>query len=172
MPRCAAEGMGSKTAPREGRQEVGGARSGMTQQAASGVPDKATQGAEARRRGQWWWAEASVWTERMVSARGNGVKACPRAGRRPDPWGGKWYSLMDEVVRPTTLEAAWRKVARNHGAAGVDGQSIERFAAQGERYLQELQHGLENGSYRPRPVKRVEIPKDDGRTRPLGIPTV
>jgi RNA-directed DNA polymerase len=104
----------------------------------------------------------------MVSALGNGVK------------GGKWYSLMDKslpqakagVVRPTTLEAAWRKVARNHGAAGVDGQSIERFMAQAERYLQELQHSLEDGSYRPHPVKRVEIPKGDGRTRPLGIPTV
>ena len=132
----------------------------MTQQAASGVPEKATQGAEVRRRGQWWWTEASIWTERMVSALGNGVK------------GGRWYSLMDKVVRPTTLEAAWRKVARNHGAAGVDGQSIERFAAQAEQYLQELQHSLEDGSYRPHPVKRVEIPKDDGRTRPLGIPTV
>ena len=108
----------------------------MTQQAASGVPEKATQGAEARRRGQWWWTEASIWTERMVSALGNGVK------------GGKWCSLMDKVVRPTTLGVAWRKVARNHGAAGVDGQSIERFAAQAERYLQELQHGLENGSLR------------------------
>jgi RNA-directed DNA polymerase len=132
----------------------------MRQQAASGVPETATQGAEARHRGQWWWTEASVWTERMVSALGNGVK------------GGKWYSLMDKVVRPTTLEAAWRKVARNHGAAGVDGQSIERFMAQAERYLQELQHSLEDGSYRPHPVKRVEIPKGDGRTRPLGIPTV
>jgi RNA-directed DNA polymerase len=132
----------------------------MTQQAASGVSERATQGAEARRRGQWWWTEASIWTERMVSALGNGVK------------GGKWYSLMDKVVRPTTLGAAWRKVARNHGAAGVDGQSIERFAAQAERYLQELQHSLEDGSYRPHPVKRVEIPKGDGRTRPLGIPTV
>jgi RNA-directed DNA polymerase len=79
---------------------------------------------------------------------------------------------MDKVVRPTTLEAAWRKVARNHGAAGVDGQSIERFAAQADRYLSELQHSLEDGSYRPHPVKRVEIPKGDGRTRPLGIPTV
>jgi len=78
----------------------------MKQQAASRVPEKATQGAEARRRGQWWWTEASVWTERMVSALGNGVK------------GGKWYSLMDKVVRPTTLDAAWWKVARNHGAAG------------------------------------------------------
>ena len=132
----------------------------MVQQAVSGVSEKATQGAEARRRGQWWWTEASIWTERMVSALGNGVK------------GGKWYSLMDKAVRPTTLEAAWRKVARNHGAAGVDGQSIERFAAQADRYLSELQHSLEDGSYRPHPVKRVEIPKGDGRTRPLGIPTV
>jgi RNA-directed DNA polymerase len=114
----------------------------MRQQAASGVPEKATQGAEARRREQWWWTEASMWTERMVSALGNGVK------------GGKWYSLMDKslpqakagVVRPATLETAWRKVARNHGAAGVDGQSIERFTAQAERYLQELQHSLEDGS--------------------------
>jgi RNA-directed DNA polymerase len=132
----------------------------MRQHAASGVPEKATQGAEARRRGQWWWTEASVWTKRMVSALDNGVK------------GGKWYSLMDKVVRPATLEAAWRKVAHNQGAAGVDGQSIERFAAQAERYLQELQHSLADGSYRPYPVKRVEIPKGDGRTRPLGIPTV
>ena len=42
----------------------------MKQQAASRVPEKATQGAEARRRGQWWWTEASVWTERMVSGAG------------------------------------------------------------------------------------------------------
>jgi RNA-directed DNA polymerase len=132
----------------------------MTQQAASGVPERAKQGAEARRREAWGWTEASIWTERMVSALGNGVK------------GGKWYSLMDKVVRPTTLAAAWRKVARNRGAAGVDGQSIERFAAQADRYVQELQHSLEDGSYRPHPVKRVEIPKGDGRTRPLGIPTV
>src|SRR5438552_63785 len=132
----------------------------MTQQAASGVPEKATQGAEARRRGQWWWTEASIWTERMVSALGNGVK------------GGRWYSLLDKVIRPATLESAWRQVARNNGAAGVDGQSIERFAAQAERYLQELQVSLKDASYRPDPVKRVEIPKGDGRTRPLGIPTV
>jgi RNA-directed DNA polymerase len=96
----------------------------------------------------------------MVSALVNGVK------------GGKWYSLMDKLIRPATLEAAWQKVARNKGAAGVDGQSIERFAVQAERYLQELQAVLKEGSYRPCPVKRVEIPKGDGRTRPLGIPTV
>lgn len=107
-----------------------------------------------------WWAEASIWTDRMVSALGNGVK------------GGKWFSLIDKVVRPATLDIAWQRVARNKGAAGVDGQSIERFAAQSERYLAELQASLANGSYRPNPVKRVEIPKADGKTRPLGIPTV
>jgi RNA-directed DNA polymerase len=131
----------------------------MEQEVASAVPERAKQGAEARRR-EWWWAQASIWTERMVSALVNGVK------------GGKWFSLVDKVIRPTTLDAAWRKVARNNGAAGVDGQSIERFAAQAERYLRELYLSLQDGSYRPHPVKRVEIPKGDGRTRPLGIPTV
>jgi RNA-directed DNA polymerase len=122
------------------------------------VPEKATQGTEGRR--EWWWTEASIWTERMVSALVNGVK------------GGKWFSLVDKVIRPTTLDAAWRKVARNKGAAGVDGQSTERFAMQAERYLRELHDDLKDGTYRPNPVKRVEIPKVDGRTRPLGIPTV
>jgi RNA-directed DNA polymerase len=107
-----------------------------------------------------WWAEASIWTDRMVSALGNGVK------------GGKWFSLIDKVIRPTTLETAWQRVARNKGAAGVDGQSVERFARHAERYLLELHTELKAGTYRPSPVKRVEIPKADGKTRPLGIPTV
>jgi RNA-directed DNA polymerase len=96
----------------------------------------------------------------MVSALGNGVK------------GGKWFSLVDKAIRPTTLEIAWRKVERNKGAAGVDGQSVERFAAVADRYLTELHEDLKNGSYRPSPVKRVSIPKGGGQTRPLGIPTV
>ena len=104
--------------------------------------------------------EASVWTERMVSALVNGVK------------GGRWYSLMDKVFAPATLEAAWERVWANHGAAGVDRQSVERFEAQEELYLKELSTALREGNYRPQPVRRVEIPKGDGRTRPLGIPTV
>jgi RNA-directed DNA polymerase len=104
--------------------------------------------------------EASVWTDRMVSALGNGVK------------GGKWFSMIDKVVRPKTLEAAWHKVARNNGAAGVDGQSIARFEAQAERYLAELHEDLRTNRYRPSPIRRVDIPKGEGKTRPLGIPTV
>jgi RNA-directed DNA polymerase len=80
--------------------------------------------------------------------------------------------LIDKVFRPTTLEAAWQRVARNKGAAGVDGQSVERFAYQSERYLLELHTELKAGTYCPSPVKRVEIPKADGKTRPLGIPAV
>ena len=96
----------------------------------------------------------------MLSALGNGVK------------GGKWFSLMDKAFAPKTLAAAWTKVRANKGAAGVDGQSIERFAAKAEDYLAELSAALREGSYRPQAVKRVDIPKGDGRTRPLGIPTV
>jgi RNA-directed DNA polymerase len=124
---------------------------------APAVPATAKQGAEAR---DWSWVEASIWTERMISALENGVK------------GGRWFSLMDKVYAPSTLALAWAKVRANDGAAGVDGQSIERFAARAEEYLAELSEALRSGMYRPQPIRRVEIPKGDGRTRPLGIPTV
>jgi RNA-directed DNA polymerase len=96
----------------------------------------------------------------MVSALENGVK------------GGRWYSLMDKVYAPAALSAAWARVRANGGAAGVDGVSVERFAARSEVYLAELATALREGSYRPQPVRRVDIPKGDGRTRPLGIPAV
>lgn len=133
----------------------------MPGQSSTGSAGEAKQGAETpTASGSWAWVEASVWTERMLSALGNGVK------------GGKWYSLTDKVYALATLELAWTKVQANRGAAGVDGQSVDRFAAKAEVYLSELSAALREGSYRPQAVKRVEIPKDDGRTRPLGIPTV
>jgi RNA-directed DNA polymerase len=104
--------------------------------------------------------EASIWTERMIAALVNGVK------------GGRWFSLIDKVSAPKTLALAWTKVRANAGAAGVDGQSVERFEARAEEYLAELAEDLRTGAYRPQAVRRVEIPKGDGRTRPLGIPTV
>lgn len=96
----------------------------------------------------------------MVSALVNGVQ------------GSRWYSLMDKVYAPATLAAAWDRVRSNRGAAGVDGESIERFAARSEVYLAELETALREGHYRPQAVQRVMIPKGDGRMRPLGIPTV
>lgn len=133
-----------------------------SRQESSGSADQAKQGTDVTggERGELWWAEASIWTDRMVSALGNGVR------------GGKWFSLIDKVHRLSTLQTAWHSVARNNGAAGVDRMSVDRFAAQEARYLNELHEQLRTGSYRPHPVKRVEIPKPDGKTRPLGIPSV
>jgi RNA-directed DNA polymerase len=125
----------------------------------SAVSSTAKQGTETRQR-DWSWVEASIWTERMLAALENGVK------------GGTWFSLIDKVIRPETLEIAWQKVARNRGAAGVDGQSVNRFAKRASTYLRELRESLESGSYQPQPVKRVEIPKGPGKRRPLGIPAV
>src|SRR5258708_1991376 len=128
---------------------------------APAVPARAKQGAEADEidtlRSK---AEALVWTDRMVSALVNGVK------------GGRWFSLIDKVWAPATLALAWTKVQANKGAAGVDGQSLERFAASSEKHLSELSTALKDGSYRPQPVRRVEIAKGDGGMRPLGIPAV
>ncbi|MDP1572825.1 MAG: group II intron reverse transcriptase/maturase [Pseudomonadota bacterium] len=123
------------------------------------MPARAKQEAEARPR-DWSWVETTIWTERMLAALGNGVK------------GSKWFSLIDKVARADTLRLAWEQVARNRGAAGVDGQSVEKFAARAETYLDELEQALKQGRYRPMPVKRVEIPKGPGQTRPLGIPAV
>jgi retron-type reverse transcriptase len=67
---------------------------------------------------------------------------------------------------------AYKRVKANQGAAGVDGQSIEQFEEDLENNLYRLWNRMCSGSYFPPPVRRVDIPKSDGQTRPLGIPTV
>ena len=67
---------------------------------------------------------------------------------------------------------AYKRVRANKGTAGVDGQSITDFEADFANNLYKLWNRMSSGSYYPPPVRRVDIPKDDGRTRPLGIPTV
>jgi RNA-directed DNA polymerase len=76
--------------------------------------------------------------------------------------------LIDKVYAAQTLWAAWQRVVANHGAAGIDRMSVERFEAQAARYLAELARALREGSYQPKPVRRVHIPKGKGQTRPLG----
>jgi RNA-directed DNA polymerase len=96
----------------------------------------------------------------MLAALGNGVR------------GGKWHSLIDKVYASRTLCAAWQRVKANHGAAGIDRMSVERFEANSTYYLKALELALRNGSYKPAPIRRVYIPKGQGKTRPLGIATV
>lgn len=106
------------------------------------------------------WVEPRVWTQRMLEALNNGVK------------GGVWFSLIDKVCALKTLEAAWEHVKANGGSGGVDRQTVKQFEAGLERRLRELSEDLKTGRYRPQPVRRVYIPKPDGKQRPLGIPTV
>ena len=87
----------------------------------------------------------------------------------------RFWSLYGEVLRADVLEAAWRRVAANKGAAGVDGQTIEEISMTPEheaKWLEELRKELQSKTYRPSPVRRVMIPKASGGERPLGIPTV
>ncbi len=79
--------------------------------------------------------------------------------------------LLEAIADEANLAAAWTTVRMNAGAAGVDGQTIAAFTADEEHQLASLRRRLLSAErYVPPPVRRVEIPKPDGRVRPLGIP--
>ena len=87
--------------------------------------------------------------------------------------GYRFYLLYDKIYRKDVLEYAYRSCKANKGAAGVDGVRFEDIEAYGEdRWLGELAERLKKKDYRPEAVKRVWIPKPNGKLRPLGIPTI
>jgi len=107
------------------------------------------------------WANRCAWTDRMLNALTVGVR------------GGKWHALIDKVYRELNLFVSARKVIGKRGAAGVDQQSTEDFSESEVAELRRLHDELKSGTYRPKAVRRVQIPKTGSdQTRPLGIPTV
>jgi len=105
--------------------------------------------------------ERGVWTKNMLIALEKGVK------------GNKWFSLIDKVALDRTLAIAWEKVQSNAGSCGVDGITVGTFGKDSEARLLAVKEHIEKGTYAPKPIKRVHIPKAGSREkRPLGIPTI
>ena len=86
----------------------------------------------------------------------------------------KVHSLIDKVYQRKNLEMAWETVKANRGSGGVDGQSLDEFAAQLDQQLDRLQRELKENTYQPQPVRQHPIPKRDKpeEYRLLGIPTI
>jgi len=85
----------------------------------------------------------------------------------------RFYALYDKTYRRDILRFAFDRCRSNRGAPGIDGQSFVDIEAYGvDRWLDELAEELGSGTYQPQPVRRVYIPKPDGKQRPLGIPCI
>ena len=80
--------------------------------------------------------------------------------------------LLEEILNPENLNKAYKKVVSNKGVAGVDGVTVEEVAEYIKEHKEEIINKIKERKYKPQPVKRVQIPKENGKMRNLGIPTV
>ena len=110
-----------------------------TDKVESTVSEKTKQETDIQMPDKWRWVEAAVWTERMLTALGNGVK------------GGKWFSLMDKIYAERTLHRAWQRVKSNKGAAGIDRISIERFESRLRSIYKSCSSNLKQVLTNPKP---------------------
>ena len=112
-------------------------------------------------------AETKPSLERTTALQSKLYQAAKRDGAR------RFHALYDKLSLPYVLWTAWAMVRRNEGAAGVDRVSLEAIEAAGvAEFLEGIARALREKRYRPQPVRRVHLPKGEGKTRPLGIPTV
>jgi len=85
----------------------------------------------------------------------------------------RFYLLYDKIYRDDILAHGWALAKANAGAPGVDGESFDQIESQGlEQWLAGIRNDLRNRTYKPKPVRRVKIPKPGGGERPLGIPAI
>jgi len=128
-------------------------------------------------KGPWFWV---LWKERRIrrldevlptpeTVRNLQKKLYVKAKNEP---GFRFYSLYDKVYRDDVLAHAFRLARANKGAPGVDGIRFQDLLGEEEAFLAELKEELKTKTYRPKPVRRVYIPKPDGGQRPLGIPCI
>jgi group II intron reverse transcriptase/maturase len=94
------------------------------------------------------------------------------AGSSRPPESIHTQALLAQVLERANLQRALKQVRQNKGAPGIDGMTVDELPDYLRHHWPEIRTQLETGRYRPQPVKRVDIPKPDGKTRPLGIPTV
>jgi RNA-directed DNA polymerase len=80
--------------------------------------------------------------------------------------------MLEQILTKDNLNQAYKQVMRNKGAGGIDGMQVDELLPYLREHREELIQSIRNGKYRPKPVRRVEIPKDNGKMRKLGIPTV
>src|SRR3972149_5352021 len=108
----------------------------------------------------------------VVGDRVRDLQATFNQAAKADP-ARRVHSLWDKMCRRDVMWEAWKQVKRNHGAAGIDGETIDEIERQGvENFLNGIAADLFADSYRVKDVRRVQIPKASGGTRTLGIPTV
>jgi RNA-directed DNA polymerase len=95
-----------------------------------------------------------------------------KGGETPMEPKRRYYSLIDKVYQMDNLYEAWLSVKKNQGSGGIDGVSIAMFEKNVSMNLREIQRLLQQGRYKPDPVRRHFIEKENGKLRPLGIPTI
>ena len=81
-------------------------------------------------------------------------------------------ALLEQMLSDTNLRLAYKQVKRNKGTSGVDGMEVDELKGYLDDHLEEIKDSIRNKTYKPFPVRRVEIPKLDGGVRNLGVPTV